>query len=293
MSAGPVRALLADGRRHFQHGPIDLILEAFGAPTETDRAYTRAWRRFEVLLDELVEELPLLRRPVSDHRAEPEGPTARRMWRACRPHRGTFVTPMAAVAGAVADEVLASMVSGGALDRAYVNDGGDIALYLTPGHGFDSGIVTDPTRPAIDGVARIDFHDPVRGIATSGRGGRSFSLGIADSVTVLGSDAAAADVAATLIGNSVDVDHPAIARRAGVDLDPDSDLGERLVTIEVGTLDDEAVRTALNRGVAVAVDLFRKRLICGALLTLRGESRMVGDSAAADATTGQARLKHG
>ncbi len=38
---------------------------------------------------------------------------------------------MAAVAGAVADHILAAMIAGRRLAKAYVNDGGDIALHLT------------------------------------------------------------------------------------------------------------------------------------------------------------------
>ena len=56
----------------------------------------------------------------------------------------------------------------------------------------------------------------MRGIATSGWRGRSFSLGIADAVTVLAATAAEADAAATVIANAVDLPgHPAIDTRAG------------------------------------------------------------------------------
>ena len=68
----------------------------------------------------------------------------------------------------------------------------------------------------------------MRGVATSGWRGRSFSLGIADAVTVLAATAAAADAAATIIANAVDLPgHPAIARRPASELEDDSDLGDR------------------------------------------------------------------
>jgi len=278
MSAGPVRAVLADGRRHhFQHGPIDLIVEAFGAAAETAAAYEQAWRRFATILEELVGELPLLRREIGGDL--PRGATARRMWRACLPHRPAFVTPMAAVAGAVADEVLAAMVAGRNLTKAYVNDGGDIALHLGPGEHFDAGLVFDLDHPALDGTATVAFDDPVRGIATSGRGGRSLSLGIADSVTVLAADAAAADVAATLIANAVDADDPAIERRPAADLDPDSDLGERPVTVAVGALDRDTIRAALNQGAGAAERMRHRGLIAGAVLAFGSETRVVGTTA--------------
>lgn len=277
LTMGPVRSTLADGRRqHFNHGPIDLVIDAFGEGDERAAAHEQAWCRFATVLPELVSELPLLRQPVTSGGPSPRGPVARRMWQACWPHRSTFVTPMAAVAGAVADEVLEAMVADRRLERAYVNDGGDIALHLTPGSRFDSGIVSDVAMPAINGIAGISHADPVRGIATSGRSGRSFSLGIADSVTVLADNAAAADVAATLIANAVKADDPAIRRRPARELDPDSDLGDRPVTVEVGRIGSGAIDDALDNGATVAQAMLSASLIHAALLTLQGRTRIVG-----------------
>jgi ApbE superfamily uncharacterized protein (UPF0280 family) len=118
-------------------------------------------------------------------------------------------------------------------------------------------------------------HDrPVRGIATSGRGGRSFSLGIADSATVLARTAASADAAATLIANAVTVDHPTIERRPARDLDPDSDLGDLPVTVAVGDLPQAVVDEALDRGLEEARRLRRLSLIDGAAISLRGNWRL-------------------
>jgi uncharacterized protein len=257
----PVRALLADGRRwHFQHGPIDLVIEAFGAPDQVIAAYEAAWQRFQSILVELVDELLTLRAPVGQ---PVSGAVARRMKAACEVHRGVFVTPMAAVAGAVADEVLAAMTATASLDRAYVNNGGDIAIHLMPGESFRTGIVTLGAAPALDGFA--DITAGVGGIATSGWRGRSLSLGIADSVTVLAASAAEADVAATLIANAVSVADPAVHRRSARTIDADSDLGDQLVTVDVGPLSTEAATVALERGLAVA-----REMKLAALVTLQG-----------------------
>lgn len=270
-----VAARLADGRLHLQHGPIDLIIEAFGASGEVERAYAQATERFGDILPTLVGELPLLRRPLGEAYPLLQGPVARRMAEATWPHRAVYITPMAAVAGAVADEMLQALIRGRTLDKAYVNDGGDIAIHLTPGHELRAGIFAQ----GLDGVARLTAARPVRGIATSGRGGRSFSLGIADSVTVLAATAAAADAAATLIANAVNVDHPAVERRAARDLDPDSDLGDLPVTVAVGGLPLEAVAEALDRGVAEARRLRRCGLIDSAALLLQAEWRLeAGDA---------------
>lgn len=281
MTGGAVRRLLPDGRLHLQHGPIDLIIGIDGTPGAVALAHRAAWERFHGLLGELVVELALLRTPLGDEPPAPRGPVARRMVSACRPFRDRFVTPMAAVAGAVADEVLAAMTARGGFDRAYVNDGGDIALYLTPGRSFALGVVADLARPAIDGRLAVAHADPVRGIATSGWRGRSLSLGVADAVTVLAADAAAADVAATMIANAVDAEHPAIRRLPASEVRDDSDLGDRLVTVEVGHLPPAVVQEALDGGCRLAEYLYRRQLLFGAVLALQGEFRVVGAPAAA------------
>lgn len=272
--------LLPDGRRlHLSHGPIDIVAEATGAPDEVTAAYRQAAARFAGLLDELVAELPLLRRePGGDYALS--GPVARRMQAVCAPHAqtGLFVTPMAAVAGAVAEAVLAAMIAGRRVDRAYANNGGDIALYLGPGADpFRLGVVVDPAAPQSPGALVVSPGDAARGIATSGAPGRSFSLGIADSVTVLAASAPAADVAATLIANAVDLPgHPAIRRSPARDLAPDSDLGDRPVTQGVGPLTPAEVARALDAGEARALAMMDRGLISGAGLVLRGVLRAVG-----------------
>lgn len=277
MAGGPASRLLPDGRRlHLQHGPIDLIVEAFGAPDEVASAYRQAWSRFRTVLPELVDELPMLRRPVDESHPGLRGPVARRMLAACWPHRGAFITPMAAVAGSVADEVMAAMLAGRRLDKAYVNNGGDIAFHLAPGMHIDVGLVADLDRPALDGVARVESAWPVRGVATSGWRGRSFSLGIADSATVLARDGASADAAATLVANAVDVDHPAIGRMRACDRDESSDLGEHLVTVRVDPLPPAFIREALRRGAVAAEAMRAEGRIFGAVLALQGQVRVVG-----------------
>jgi ApbE superfamily uncharacterized protein (UPF0280 family) len=260
-----IAAFLPDGRLHLQHGPIDLIVEAFGANDEVERACRQAIDRFGDILSTLVSELPMLRRPVGDAYPLLQGPVARRMVEAVWPHRAVYITPMAAVAGSVADEMLQAMLAGRTLEKAYVNDGGDIAFHLSEVHELTAGVFVD----ALDGTVRLTHDRPVRGIATSGWGGRSFSRGIADSVTVLAATAAAADAAATIIANAVDADHPAIERRPACELDPDSDLGELLVTTSVGALPAAIIDQALECGAAEA-----RRLGLSAALCLQGQWRL-------------------
>jgi uncharacterized protein len=271
--------MLPDGRRlHMHDGPIDVIVEAFGAVSEIEVAYRAAAARFVGVLDELCTELAFLRRPAGADEDLPAGAIARRMLAAVRPYASRiFITPMAAVAGAVAEEILEVMISTAKLSRAYVNDGGDIAFHLAPGGKFVVGMVERPDRASLFGTTTIESGDPIRGIATSGWRGRSFSLGIADAVTVLADTAAMADAAATVVGNAVDLPgHPRVGRVRACDLAPDSDLGERLVTQSVAELTPGEISEALEAGIQVAESLCGSGLICAAALNLQGETRVIG-----------------
>ena len=272
--SGPISARLSGNRLHLQHGPIDLIIQAFGDVQAVELAYHAAVDVFVDVLPGLVQELPRLRQSGE---GPFKGPIAQRMARACRPFaRSQFITPMAAVAGSVADHMLQAMVTVAPLTRAYVNNGGDIALYLEPGQAMDIGIIDTVQAPKAVAMATIQSTSAVRGIATSGQGGRSFSLGIADSVTVLAHSAAAADAAATLIANAVTWDHPAIRRQPANELDPDSDLGDRLVTTAVGALPPAVCAGALAQGAILARRYHQAGLIDSAYLSLQGQSRIVG-----------------
>jgi len=274
--------MLPDGRRlHMQDGPIDVILEAFGEVPEIELAYRAAAARFVGILDELCNELEFLRRPARENSESPRGVIARRMLASVRPYASQpFITPMAAVAGAVAEEILKAMISSAKLSRAYVNNGGDIALHLEPNETFVVGMVERPDRASLFGTTTIKSCDPIRGIATSGWRGRSFSLGIADAVTVLADTAAMADAAATVIANAVDLPgHPKVSRVRACELAPDSDLGERLVTQSVGELEPSEICNALGAGVGVAELLCGSGLIRAAALALQGKKLVVGADA--------------
>jgi len=287
------RALLPGGRWHFQHGPIDIVIGADGQADALATAHEAAWARFSTVLDELVAELPLLRQPLRAGPCPLRGAVARRMWLACAPFAAGFITPMAAVAGSVAQELIACYRRDG-VERAWVNNGGDIALHLAPGAAVSVGLFADlarfdPAQPLrTDAVTVLEAAMPVRGIATSGWRGRSFSLGIADSATVLAATAAGADAAATVIGNAVNADDPRIRRRPASSLKDDSDLGEILVTVEVPPLPAATVQAAIELGLHRARELQAAGLIHSAAIACQGRFAALPsantDTAAATAT---------
>ena len=262
------------------------------------QAHRSAWLRFETVLEELVGELPMLRRAIEQDASLTgasdilKGTLARRMWSACAPYRAGFITPMAAVAGSVAQELIASYARAG-VERAWVNNGGDIALHLTPGQSLRIGLFADLAHwdaalndiyghsegaegLATDAQCEIGFEMPVRGIATSGWRGRSFSMGIADSVTVLAKTAAMADAAATVIANAVNLVHPGIVRRRACDIRDDSDLGARLVTVDVPRLSSDEAHQALAAGQRKAHSLAQCGQIESAVLVCQGQFMQAG-----------------
>ncbi len=261
-------ALLSGDRLHLQHGPIDIVAQAFGPSEAVMAAHARAAARFATVLSELAAELPALRA----ERAAVTGGIALAMAGAVAPFRPAFVTPMAAVAGAVADAVVAALAGPGIV-RAYANNGGDIALFLAPGQALTCALAV---TGGLDRVT-VRAEDRVRGIATSGWRGRSFSLGIADAVTVLAKTAAMADAAATMIANAVDLPaHQGIGRRPASEVQADSDLGARRVTVLVPKLTGAERGRALRAGLQAAEEFRRRDLIEGAALFLQGERKATG-----------------
>jgi ApbE superfamily uncharacterized protein (UPF0280 family) len=187
---------------------------------------------------------------------------------------------MVAVAGSVAAELISCYRYPG-IRRALINNGGDIAFHLTPGESYRVAVCAEPEatlagRKSWDAWLDLKAEGAIRGVATSGWRGRSFSLGIADAVTVLAADAGVADAAATMVANAVDVASPQVVRQPAASLKDDSDLGELLVTVEVKPLTQAEVAEALNRGLECASRLQNCGTIAGAALFLQGERRGLG-----------------
>lgn len=268
------RAALIDGDRlHLHHGPIDLIIDAEGP--DRAAAYDAAVAGFEPILPGLVGELDILTVAMSG--APVTGPVAKRMVDAVSPlATDRFVTPMAAVAGAVADEML-QVLSRFDLEKASINNGGDIAFHLTKGQIF---VAASPFGPI-----HVGADSPARGLATSGWRGRSQSLGIADAVSVLATSAARADAAATLIANEVDLPgHPAVTRAPAHEIEAVPQLNDLPVTVDVGLLAASDRSAALDAGQTYAAELVDCGLILGAALLLQEDVRVVGMSGHAPLT---------
>ena len=250
-----------DNRLFLQHGPTNIVIEALGI--DKSLAYLNAKNYFETLLEELVLDLTLLKKEVVLNRKF-NNKISQSMQDATERFIPSFITPMAAVAGSIADNILKVLINDTHLEKAYVNNGGDISFYLNENQTMKGSLAAIPNM-----ITEIKHKNSSRGIATSGWRGKSFSRGIADSVTVLANNAAIADAAATMIGNAVDIyDHPNIKKKPANFIYEDSDLNNLLVTVEVGKLTKIEIKKALKNGYQTAIEYVQKDLINTALIQL-------------------------
>ena len=250
-----------DNRLFLRHGPINIVLEAIGI--DKDLAYQNVKGYFETLLEQLVLDMELLKEEVVFNRKF-NNKISQSMQDATERYSPAFITPMAAVAGSIADNILRVLINNTNLEKAYVNNGGDVSFYLNKNQIMKTSLAAIPNM-----IAEIKYKDKSRGIATSGWRGKSFSRGIADSVTVLADNSAMADAAATMIGNAVDIhNHPKIKKQQANEMYEDSDLKNLLITVEVGLLTKVEIKEALKNGYQTALQYINKDLINTALIQL-------------------------
>ncbi len=187
------------------------------------------------------------------------------------------LTPLAAVAGAVADEVAARAIDLGA-DRVIVNNGGDIAVRVNTGERVVVGLKL-PGSDNLFGQLHVEGGSGIGGVASSGWAGRSHSPGVADMVTVWGCSAGLADAAATFIAGKTVVYSKNIQQTRACELDSLSDLGDTFVTETVGRLTSAKRLEALDQGVSAAERIYEKGLLRGYMLHVQGETILMDPDA--------------
>ncbi|MCL6449024.1 MAG: UPF0280 family protein [Armatimonadetes bacterium] len=269
---GPALKILKEGKVLLDYGPVTMVIEARKKGSPDRRAAVAAARQAVLLLKEAASWLPVVRVPSGQVDLRPVyPPVVNAMIAAVKATGDPQLTPLAAVAGAIAGFCARKAREEGA-DWVTVNNGGDLALVVPPGERIRVGVWEDLTRTGISHVIEVTSQSGIAGIATSGFGGRSFTLGVASAATVLAGTPGIADACATVLGNAVNVDHPAIVRVPAASIDPETDIPGLLVTKEIGYLPPEAVAAALQNGLAKARELHEKGLILGAVISLRGRS---------------------
>jgi len=255
---------------HVEIGPASLVITAEKGGRIFAFKRAKVEERVKSILGEIGAYLPLLKQKAYRIRnVKGLPPTVRNMVEAAKAVDEEGLTPMASVAGAVSDG-LRKFLKADNPDVIMINNGGDISIFNGAGKALGIGIGDIATGSPTPYVLRIAGMNGF-GIATSGFGGRSFTLGLADLATVVAPTGALADAAATFLGNRTNVQTDAVTREKACDVDPLTDIPEELVTIRIGEMDRELVMKALRNGLAEAARLKDRGVIHEALIVIKGE----------------------
>jgi ApbE superfamily uncharacterized protein (UPF0280 family) len=197
----------------------------------------------------------------------PQNELAQRMIESVRAIGDPDLTPMAAVAGTIADFVADWLFDRGPT-KVVVDNGGDIAIRLAAGETATVGIRSQINSIDISHIANLDDRRSSWGVTTSGLGGRSFTRGIASAVTVIAENASIADAAATSIANACFVEDSSIVQIPAEQMDPNTDLAGVKVTVSVELLSPGKMAQAVQTALSKAGTFCRQKLIVGALIAL-------------------------
>lgn len=271
-------SVIKDGVVLVDYGPVTMTLEARkGGVPYTDAAVHGAQRALDAF-EAIAEHLDFLRTPVGGiGRISPDLPLpVRKMAESVKLLQEEDFTPMAAVAGTTSDFAVEAMVECGA-SYAIANNGGDIAYYMAPeeGESLRVGLISDISTGHVSHLLKIDSLDKIRGLATSGLGGRSLTRGIASAVTVMSSDSSKADAAATAIANACICDDPAILQCPASEIDYGTDIPGLMVTKSVGRLRHGSPESALQAGSDRAKELLDREMIQGAVIFVFGAMSVI------------------
>ncbi len=263
--------VLSNGTVLVDYGPMRLLISA----SENGRPLAELAREgahFAMkVLEELARFLPVIRKKAQKLAVEETYPdVVRRMIEATKRMKEPDLTPLAAVAGAVSDEVADYIFRGGGT-KIIVDNGGDVAIRLREGEVARVGVKTEIDAAQPTYLFSIDSTMGIGGVATSGLGGRSFTKGIASAATALSPAAAVSDAAATVIGNFANVEDTNVTRSLAEKIYPDTDIAGEWVTVKVGKLSRDKIGEALNNGLAKAVSICEKGWINGGLIAVQGE----------------------
>lgn len=266
--------VMNDQRVFLNYGPIQMLLDissnGLKQPEIAFNVANRVLSQFDDMLD-YIEEAKMLSFNSKIPDCYPE--VLKKMMLAVRLLGDESYTPLAAVAGAFSEYALEDALEQGA-GRVIINNGGDIALRDVEGNPIIVGIplTDDPNGRRLE-ISITDNMD-IRGICTSGLGGRSFTKGIADKAVAMAHTASVADVCATYIGNQTNVDDKAIIRAYAEEIDSGTDLRGHLVTLKVGKITKESLLRALLNGYEATEALYNSEIIKGGVVVV-GENIMV------------------
>jgi len=246
-------------------GPMRLVIRAWNRSQPRIKLARRAAQESFSYLERIARSKGVLSRPWPQIEDLPADQLALRMISSVKAVGDNDLTPMAAVAGTIADAVADWLFEQGAT-RIIVDNGGDIAIRLAKGETVNVGVRPSLRSSAVSHVFGLDARVRSWGVTTSGFGGRSFTRGIASAVTALAASAAAADAASTAIANACFLASKNIRQVSAEQLDPYTDLNGLAVTAGIGELSKPEIAAALEKARQRAENLVAGGIIYGALI---------------------------
>lgn len=265
---------MGEGKLYIDNGPVQMLVQAERAGVPMTAEMEKAAFQVHNLLAQLVKLLPQAKRPWPELEGIQRLPgVLGKMIPAARATESPDMTPMCAVAGAFADLTADYLANRGAT-RVLINNGGDLALRLKGSAQAVLGVADKVGGQPVWRV-RVRAGQGIGGVATSGLAGRSFTLGVADAVTIFAETASVADACATHIANTTAIDAPSVSRCFARELDPETDIPDLLVTTHVGPLTDDQIKGALDQAEDRARYLISRGTILGAMLFVQGKHRFL------------------
>lgn len=265
--------MLPDGAVMAECGPMRLVISAaVGKVTQRETAVQAAETSF-TYLERIARLRGVLSRRMDEIPKDLEDSLGLQMVRSVLAVGDEDLTPMAAVAGTIADAVADYLFARG-MSKVVVDNGGDVAVRLRRGASVRVGIRPEVGRQDITVVIALDSRSGSWGVTTSGFGGRSLTRGVASAVTVIARSASVADAASTAIANASFVTDDGVIQRRAEEIEPQTDLVGLPVTVKVAQLAQEKKIRAVSNAIKRAEALIDKDIIFGAFVAVQGEVAM-------------------
>ncbi len=263
-----MRSIIENNKLYIENGPTNIIAEVFSS--EKKEIYNFICEYSSKFLKDLSLEIETLKRPTDKNCFKSE--IANKMFHATKLFLPNFITPMASVAGSISELLLLKVLEKFNINKIYINNGGDISLYISKNDKFNFSIGGDTSY-----IVEYSNTDGLGGIATSGWNGRSFSMGIADSVTVIAEKASIADAAATIICNKIDLKNSNKIKKAIANhLYEETDLNDKLITVSVEKLTEHEILQAIFNGKIIADYYISKNFIKTVIINLQNNILILG-----------------
>jgi ApbE superfamily uncharacterized protein (UPF0280 family) len=254
-------------------GPMRLIISAFVGKVPQVQMCARAGEESFLFFESIAGSRRFLGREYRKFQGEIHAPLPSKMIESVLAVGDEDLTPMAAVAGTIADGV-ADFLARRGMTKVVVDNGGDVAIRLQGDDPVTVGVKADLDETDISRIISLGPERSSWGVATSGLGGRSLTRGVASAATVVAATASLADAAATAVANASHVEDPEVVRRPAEEVDPYTDIAGLPVTVRAGLLREEKKTEALTRAMGRAQELIEKNVILGAFVAVKGTYEM-------------------